>query len=88
MIDPSDIEIGAMQSCLGPLGDYVASIGMDRPLADYRKEEVLGLIDVIVTAYQEHMTAEHERMAERDRVFFEAQIARLPQRGNGPGGPF
>ena len=88
MIDPSDLEIGAMQSCLGPLGDYVASIGMDRPLADYRKEEVLGLIDVIVTAYQEYMTAEHERMAEQDRAFREARLAHLPQPAHGPGVPF
>lgn len=88
MIDPSGMEITAMQSCLGPLGDYVASIGMDRPLADYRKEEVLGLIDVIVTAYQECMTSEHERMVERDRVFLEARFACASQPIRGPGVPF
>ncbi len=88
MIDPSDIEIGAMQSCLGPLGDYVASIGMDRPLADYRKEKVLCVIDVIVTAYQERMTVEHERMAQQDRDFLEARLARLPPPTNSSGVPF
>jgi hypothetical protein len=40
-------------------------IGMGRPLADYTREEVLTLIDVVVTAYQEHMLIEHERMAAR-----------------------
>jgi hypothetical protein len=31
--------------------------------------EVLTLIDVVVTTYQGQMTAEHERMAARDRSF-------------------
>ena len=58
MIDPSEMELAAMASCLAPLGEYVGSIGMQRPLADYSKDEVLTLIDVVVTAYQEHMLVE------------------------------
>ena len=61
MIDPSEMELTAMASCLAPLGEYVGAIGMQRPLADYSKDEVLMLIDVVVTAYQEHMLVEHER---------------------------
>ena len=76
MIDPSDMELAAMASCLAPLGEYVGSIGMQRPLADYSKDEVLMLIDVVVTAYQEHMLVEHERMAEKDRAFLEERLAR------------
>ena len=76
MIDPSEMELTAMVSCLAPLGEYVGAIGMQRPLADYSKDEVLMLIDVVVTAYQEHMLVEHERMAERDRAFLEARLAR------------
>lgn len=76
MIDPSDMEIAAMRSCLSPLGEYVGEIGIERPLADYSREEVLTLIDVVVTAYQEQMLAEHERMAAKDRAFFEERIAR------------
>lgn len=75
MIDPSDMEIAAMQSCLGPLGEYVGSIGMQRPLADYSRDEVLMLIDVVVTRYQDSMLAEHERMAARDRQFLDQRIA-------------
>ncbi len=75
MIDPSDMEISAMQSCLGPLGEYVGSIGMQRPLADYTREEVLTLIDVVVTKYQDHMLEEHERMAAKDRAFLEQRLA-------------
>lgn len=76
VIDPSDLEIAAMRAALGPLGEYVVSIGMERPLADYRREEVLRLIEVVVDAYQAHMLIEHERMAARERAFFEQQAAR------------
>ena len=75
VIDPSDMEIAAMESCLVPLGEYVGSIGMDRPLADYTRQEVLTLIDVVVTAYQDRMIEEHERMAARDREFLEQRLA-------------
>ena len=75
MIDPSDMEIAAMQSCLGPLGEFVGSIGMQRPLADYSRDEVLQLIDLVVTRYQGSMLEEHERMAARDRHFLEQRIA-------------
>ena len=44
-----------MAAALGPLGEYVGSIGMDRPLADYSREEVLTLIEVVVTAFQDHL---------------------------------
>ena len=79
MIDPSDLERQAMRSCLIPLGEYVGSIGMERSLADYSQEEVLTLIDVVVTAYQEHMIDEHERIAEKERAFFEERLARQGQ---------
>jgi len=75
MIDPSEMEIAAMQSCLAPLGEYVASIGMERPLADYSREDVLTLIDVVITAHQSRMIEEHERMAAKDRAFLEQRIA-------------
>jgi hypothetical protein len=74
MIDPSDMEIAAMQSCLTPLGEYVSFIGIQRPLADYSRDEVLGLIDVVITNYQERMLEEHERMAAKDREFLEQRL--------------
>jgi Family of unknown function (DUF6511) len=70
------MEIAAIRSALAPLGEYVASIGMDRPLADYGKDEVLRLVEVVIDAYQAHMLAEHERMAARDRTFFEQRASR------------
>ena len=79
MIDPSDMELAAMRACMSPLGEYVGSIGMERPLADYTREEVLTLIDVVVTAYQDQMIEEHERMAAKDRAFLEERLARQGQ---------
>lgn len=79
MIDPSDMELAAMRACLSPLGEYVGSVGMERPLADYTREEVLTLIDVVVTAYQDQMIEEHERMAAKDRAFLEERLARQGQ---------
>ena len=76
MIDPSEMEIAAMQACLAPLGEYVAAVGMERPLAEYSRDEALALVDAVVTAYQDYMLAEHERMAARDRAFFEERLAR------------
>ena len=58
VVDPSDMEIAAMRSALGPLGEYVASIDMDHPLADYSKDKVLRLVEVVVGAYQAHRLAE------------------------------
>ncbi|MBF0143053.1 MAG: hypothetical protein HQL59_06295 [Magnetococcales bacterium] len=55
MVDASDLEKAAMAAALRPLGEYVSSIGMDRPLADYRKDEVLTLVEVVISAYQDHM---------------------------------
>ncbi|MFZ6813722.1 DUF6511 domain-containing protein [Undibacterium sp. Rencai35W] len=75
MIDPSELELAALQSCLAPLGDYVGAIGMDRPLADYSKREVQGLVETIVSAYQEYMIDAHEQMAKRDLAFLEERLA-------------
>ncbi|MBF0311441.1 MAG: hypothetical protein HQL56_18150 [Magnetococcales bacterium] len=55
MTDATDLERAAMAAALIPLGEYVGSIGMHRPLADYSKAEVLTLIDVVVSAFQNHI---------------------------------
>ena len=79
MINTTEMENEAIGSCLMPLGDYVSTIGMQRPLADFSRQEVLTLIEVVVTAFQAHMLAEHERMAAKDRAFFEQRLARQQQ---------
>ena len=55
VIDPTKHEIEAMQATLKPLGEYVASIGMHRGLANYTKQEILTLVEVTVTAYHDHL---------------------------------
>ena len=67
----NEMEQRAVLGCLQPLGDYVALIGMQRPLADYSRDEIVGLISVTVNAYQQRMVQEHEELAKRDRAFFE-----------------
>jgi hypothetical protein len=55
MVDLTDFERAAIQSCLKPLGECVAEIGMDKPLSAYTKDQVLALIEVVVEAYQTEM---------------------------------
>ena len=55
MIDITKLERDAIESALKPVGELVAEIGMEKPLANYSREEVLCLIEVAVTAFQEFM---------------------------------
>lgn len=55
MIEPTKNEVIAMEATLASLGNYVASIGINRPLADYSRQEVLALIETVVTAYQDNI---------------------------------
>ena len=75
MINTTAMENEAMVSCLMPLGDYVGTIGMQRPLADFSRQEVLTLIEVVITAFQARMLAEHERLACKDRAFLLQRLA-------------
>ena len=49
MIDPTDMELAAMASCLAPLGEYVGAIGMQRPLADYSKDEAVTTTSISIS---------------------------------------
>ncbi|MEO5363488.1 MAG: DUF6511 domain-containing protein [Magnetococcus sp. DMHC-8] len=60
MTDASALEQAAMAAALPPLGEYVGSIGMHRPLADYSKQEVLGLVEVVITAFQCYMATAND----------------------------
>jgi len=84
VVDPTEMEIAAMHAALAPLGDFVVAAGLERPLAEYRKEEVLRLIEVVVDAYQAHMIEEHERLAAKERSYFEARLIREPGLSGGP----
>ena len=56
-VNKRDIEIQAEQSVLGPLGDYVAAIGLQRPLSDYSKEQITGLVSTILAHYHTTLQA-------------------------------
>ena len=55
MVDMTEEERAAIGACLRPLGECVTEIGADKPLAAYSKEQILTLIEVVVTAYQNAM---------------------------------
>ncbi|MDA0902536.1 MAG: DUF6511 domain-containing protein [Proteobacteria bacterium] len=63
MIDLTKNEKEAIESTLKPVGEYVAEIGMDRPLSSYAREEVLCLIEVAVTAYFDFMQSKEAETA-------------------------
>lgn len=67
------IEAEARERCLAPLGEAVAALGMQRPIADYSRAEVLCLIDTIVTAYQAAMQVVGEETLQRERAQFAAR---------------
>ena len=76
MIDATDTEKAAMAAALRPLGNYVAALGLERPLAAYSREEILTLIEIVVDAFQAHLLEVHERQAEQEAEHFR----RLDQR--------
>ena len=57
MIDPTKEEKKAMDAALQPLGEYVSEIGMHLPLQGYTRAQVLTLIEVVITAYQDYLFA-------------------------------
>ena len=60
MIDPSDVELAAMKSCLKAFGEAASEIGFTKPLGDYSEAEALQVIDAIVTCWTDAMVAHHE----------------------------
>ncbi len=80
MIDATETEKAAMGAALRPLGDYVAQLGLQRPLADYTRDEILTLVEVVIDAYQDSLVeaAEHEATRDAER------LQRLEQRRMSP----
>ena len=76
MIDATETERAAMAAALRPLGDYVAQLGLQRPLADYTRDDILTLVEIVIDAYQDHLVEAAEREAIRDTE----RLQRLEQR--------
>ena len=53
MIDKLPHEEAAIAAVLPLLGECVAEIGKDKPLSAYSRSEVLTLVEVVATAYQD-----------------------------------
>jgi len=84
MIDASETEQAAMAAALRPLGDYVVAVGVERPLAAYRRDEILVLIELVIDAYQAHLLEVAEREAAREDALFrrlEARRQSMPPKG-------
>ena len=84
VIDASETEKAAMAAALRPLGDYVVAVGVERPLAAYRRDEILTLIELVVDAYQAHLLEVAEREAAREDALFrrlEASRQAAPPKG-------
>lgn len=67
------MEAQARERCLGALGEVVAEFGMERPLADYSKLEILRLVQAIVSAFQAAMRQVGEETLAIERAHFAAQ---------------
>ena len=76
MIDVTDTESAALAAALRPLGDYVAELGLTRPLADYTRDEILTLVEIVVDAFQAHLVEAHAQQEARDAAYFDAQLQR------------
>ena len=55
VIDPTKEEKQAMEATIQPLAELVTEIGMHLPLQDYTREQILTLIEVVITAYQDYL---------------------------------
>lgn len=61
MTDLTKTEKEAIEYALKPLGEYVAEVGMEKPLSDYKREEVLCLIEVALSAYFDFMQGKEQQ---------------------------
>lgn len=61
MVDATPLEQAAMRMCLRFFGEAASAIGFDKPLGAYSEAEALSVIEAIVTAYVDEMSAQHER---------------------------
>ena len=80
MIDATETERAAMAASLHPLGEFVAQVGLEKPLAEYTREQILTLVEVVVDAYHDHLAEAAEREAVREAE----RLQRLDPRSRSP----
>ena len=86
MIDATVHERAAMAAALHPLGEFVSEVGLEKPLAEYTRDQILTLVEVIVDAYHDHLVEAAEREATREAE----RLQRIEARQSSPvkGGSF
>jgi Family of unknown function (DUF6511) len=47
----TDLEQQAAEAVLGPLGDFVVTVGVDKALNQYNRDEITALIDTVLETY-------------------------------------
>ena len=62
MIDPTDFEKACMEKTLRPLGEIVAEIGPHKAFADLSRDQVMTIIEVVVTAYMDELSKGSEEI--------------------------
>jgi hypothetical protein len=55
MINKTKNEQLAVEAVVKPLAEYVGEIGFNVPVGNYSKQQILTLIEVVVTAFQENL---------------------------------
>lgn len=68
MLDPVAMKNTALAACLKPLGDFLEAHGLDRPLAQYSRNEILSLVDTVVIAYQDNMLIQYENAVVQEKL--------------------
>src|SRR5262249_18786087 len=53
VVDLTDEERQALEATLKPLGEFVAEVGSEKPLIAYTRGEVMTLVEIVVTAWDE-----------------------------------
>ncbi len=60
MIDKTKNEQAALEAALKPVSEYVGEIGFNVPVGNYSKKQILTLVEVAVTAFQNHLQNIHQ----------------------------
>jgi hypothetical protein len=69
VMNNTETEKRALQAVLKPLGETVADIGMNKPLALYSMTEIERLVEVVVNSYQSFMSQEESYTKNRELPF-------------------
>ena len=76
MIDATVHERAAMAAALHPLGEFVSEVGLEKPLAEYTRDQILTLVEIVIDAFQAYLVETQARQDAQSSEHFESQLAR------------